>query len=153
LFADHPSSGSTAGSDSAQAASIPSAEPIEIYDAGLRDLRDRFDELSDRNAEELGRKVGAGLLLDGHVYTAGNSKSRRCRPLLPATGRFVHNELAHRTHERREHETIMLYQHVVEGRACSRRDEPIIANAGPNPTPSGVTNTASVKEGVELHKR
>ena len=56
------------------------AEPIEIDDWDLRNLRDRFDELSDRNAEELGRKVGAALLLDGFTYKGGRQQRVKVSP-------------------------------------------------------------------------
>ena len=56
-------------------------EPLSIGDEELRQLRDRFDQLSDRNAEEIGRRVGAALLLDGHVYHRGKRQMQEVSPL------------------------------------------------------------------------
>jgi len=47
------------------------AEPIAVTETELRDLRDRFDLLSDRRAAPLGLKVGAALLLDGFAFKGG----------------------------------------------------------------------------------
>ena len=44
---------------------------IEITDEELRDLRARFDEVSDASVDQLGPKVGAVLLLDGQVFRSG----------------------------------------------------------------------------------
>ena len=63
-------------------------EPLRIRDEDLRRVRDRFDELSDHQAEEIGRRVGASLLLDGHVYRAGKRLTREVSPpnaYLPRT--------------------------------------------------------------------
>jgi hypothetical protein len=63
-------------------------DPLAIDDADLRALRDRFDELSDRNAEPLGRKIGAVLLVDGYVYKAGKPLKLKVSPItayLPRT--------------------------------------------------------------------
>jgi len=46
---------------------------IEITDDELRDLRDRFDGVSDYRAEQLGPAVGSLLVLDGYVYKNGKS--------------------------------------------------------------------------------
>ena len=56
-------------------------EPLSIGDEELRQLRDRFDQLSDRDAEKIGRRVGAALLLDGHVYHHGKRQMRKVSPL------------------------------------------------------------------------
>ena len=56
------------------------AHPLEIDDTDLRVLRDRFDELPDRSAEELGSKVGAALLLDGFVYRSGKQQKLKVSP-------------------------------------------------------------------------
>ena len=55
-------------------------EKLEIDDADLRELRNRFDELSDRRAEQLGRRVGEVLLLDGFVYKAGKVHRQKVKP-------------------------------------------------------------------------
>lgn len=63
-------------------------DPLVIDDADLQALRDRFDELSDSSAELLGRKVGAVLVVDGHVYKAGNPEKLKVSPAaayLPRT--------------------------------------------------------------------
>ena len=56
-------------------------EPVRIGDEELRQIRDRFDELSDRDAEEIGRHVGAALLLDGYVYNGGKRQKQKVSPL------------------------------------------------------------------------
>ena len=64
------------------------AAPLAIDDADLPALRDRFDELSDRSAEPLGRKVGATLRLDGYVFKAGKQQKLKVSPIaayLPRT--------------------------------------------------------------------
>jgi hypothetical protein len=68
------------------------AEPVEIEDADLRDLRDRFDELPDRNAEELGRNVGAALLLDGYVYKADKQQRLKVSPAAAYLSRTVDSD-------------------------------------------------------------
>lgn len=55
-------------------------EKLPIEDNDLRELRDRFDQVSDRRAEELGRDVGAVLLLDGFVYKAGKVHRQKVSP-------------------------------------------------------------------------
>jgi hypothetical protein len=57
-----------------------SDDKLEILDADLRELRNRFDELNDRRAEELGREVGAVLLVDGYVYKAGKVHRQKVSP-------------------------------------------------------------------------
>lgn len=56
-------------------------EPVAIDDEGLREIRDRFDELSERDAEDLGPQVGAALLLDGYVYKGGKSQKLKVSPM------------------------------------------------------------------------
>lgn len=56
------------------------AAPLEIEDADLRELRDRFDELRDRQAEEIGRAVGGALMVDGFVYKGGKMHRQKVRP-------------------------------------------------------------------------
>jgi hypothetical protein len=68
------------------------AQPVEIDDADLRDLRGCFDELSDRNAEELGRKVGAALLLDGYVYRAGKPQKLKVSPAAAYLSRTIDSD-------------------------------------------------------------
>lgn len=58
-------------------------EPIAIDDRDLRDLRDRFDELSDRDADELGRKSRGGasarrLCLQGRHAAETEGIARCC---------------------------------------------------------------------------
>jgi len=53
---------------------------LDIEDADLRELRSRFDELSDRRAEKLGHEVGAVLHLDGFVYKAGKMHRQKVSP-------------------------------------------------------------------------
>jgi hypothetical protein len=63
-------------------------EPFAIGDTDLRLLRDRFDELTDRSAEPLGRKIGAALRLDGTVYKARKPQKLKVSPAtayLPRT--------------------------------------------------------------------
>ena len=55
-------------------------EPLPISDEALRAIRDRFDEVPDQDAEEIGRRVGAALLLDGHVYHDGKRHRRKVSP-------------------------------------------------------------------------
>ncbi len=56
------------------------AAPLEIEDADLRELRNRFDELSDRRADEIGHTVGASLMVDGFVYESGKPNRQKVRP-------------------------------------------------------------------------
>ena len=56
------------------------ATPLEIEDADLRELRNRFDELSDRHADEIGPAVGAALMVDGFVYKSGKMVRQKVRP-------------------------------------------------------------------------
>lgn len=56
------------------------ATPLEIEDEELRELRDRFDELSDRRADEIGHAVGAALMVDGFVYKSGKMHRQKVRP-------------------------------------------------------------------------
>jgi hypothetical protein len=56
--------------------------PVELDDDDLRQMRDRFDLLSDRVAEDIGRRVGSAILLDGLEYKSGN---KRVRKVIPAT--------------------------------------------------------------------
>lgn len=56
------------------------ATPLEIEDMDLRELRNRFDELSDRRAAEIGHAVGAALLVDGFVYKSGSMHRQKVCP-------------------------------------------------------------------------
>lgn len=56
------------------------ATPLEIEDADLRELRNRFDDLNDRRADEIGRTVGAALMVDGFVYKSGKMHRQKVRP-------------------------------------------------------------------------
>ncbi len=55
-------------------------QPVAITDEDLREIRDRFDELSDRRAAEIGQRVGAALLLDGFVYKGGKPQRQKVSP-------------------------------------------------------------------------
>lgn len=52
---------------------------IEISDDELRDLRERFDGVSDFRAEQLGKAVGSVLVLDGHAYKGGKVVREKVR--------------------------------------------------------------------------
>jgi hypothetical protein len=54
--------------------------PLEVSDDDLRELRNCFDELRDRQAEELGRNIGKVILLDGFVYIAGKVSRQKVSP-------------------------------------------------------------------------
>lgn len=56
-------------------------QKLEIADSDLRELRDRFDEVGDLQAEELGLKVGETLLLDGFVFKAGKMERQKVSPV------------------------------------------------------------------------
>jgi len=56
------------------------ATPLEIADPDLRELRDRFDDLSDHSAGEIGHAVGAALMVDGFVYRNGKVHRQKVRP-------------------------------------------------------------------------
>ena len=56
------------------------ATPLEIEDADLRELRNRFDELSDRRADQIGHAVGAALMVDGFVYKRGKMHRQKVCP-------------------------------------------------------------------------
>jgi hypothetical protein len=51
--------------------------PIVPMDAELREIRDRFDQLSDRSAAPLGPKVGKALLLDAYSHRGGKKVTRQ----------------------------------------------------------------------------
>ena len=70
-----------AGTELAAFAERFAGEPLSIGDEELRQIRDRFDQLSDRKAEEIGHRVGAALLLDGHVYQRGKRQMRKVSPM------------------------------------------------------------------------
>lgn len=54
--------------------------PREVTDVELRELRDRFDLLTDRKAEPLGPLVGAALRLDGFVWRRGRKMEAKVAP-------------------------------------------------------------------------
>jgi hypothetical protein len=54
--------------------------PEVIEDAELREIRDRFDLLTDRTAEKIGARVGAAILLDGIVYKNGKPQRVKVSP-------------------------------------------------------------------------
>ena len=70
-------------------------EPVRIGDEELRQIRDRFDELSDPDAEEIGHLVGAALLLDGHVYHGGKRQPRKVSPLNAYLSRTLDSDNPH----------------------------------------------------------
>lgn len=55
-------------------------DPQEISDEDLRALRDRFDLLSDRAAQDLGPEVGAVLRLDGYMFKSGKRQEFKVAP-------------------------------------------------------------------------
>ncbi|WP_444633244.1 sacsin N-terminal ATP-binding-like domain-containing protein [Cupriavidus oxalaticus] len=56
------------------------SNPIAITFDRLRQLRDRFDEVRADKAEELGLRVGAGLLLEGFAYVKGRKVQKMVSP-------------------------------------------------------------------------
>jgi hypothetical protein len=70
--------------------------PLDVSDEDLRELRDRFDPMSDRRAEALGRRVGEALLLDGFAFKSGK-KAYLSRTLTSQTFSFVLRTDAHPT--------------------------------------------------------
>lgn len=56
-------------------------KPVRIGDEDLRQIRDRFDQLSDRDSAEIGHRVGAAILLDGYVYEGGKRQKQKVSPL------------------------------------------------------------------------
>lgn len=54
--------------------------PVEISDSELRELRDEFDKLADREARVLGPRVGGVLLLDGYIHRAGKKPAIKVSP-------------------------------------------------------------------------
>lgn len=55
-------------------------DPQEMSDEDLRALRDRFDLLSDRAAQDLGLKVGDAVRLDGYVFKSGKRQESKVAP-------------------------------------------------------------------------
>jgi len=55
-------------------------QKLEIADDDLREVRERFNEVSDPQVVELGLKVGASLLLDGFVFKAGKTERQKVSP-------------------------------------------------------------------------
>jgi hypothetical protein len=64
-------------------------EPLEISDAELRELRDRFDALSDRRGQPLGIRVGSAILVDGFVYQGGRVERRKVSPAEAYLGKTL----------------------------------------------------------------
>lgn len=56
------------------------ATPLVIGDEDLRELRNRFDELNDQLAGEIGHAVGAALMVDGFVYKGGKIHRQKVCP-------------------------------------------------------------------------
>lgn len=62
--------------------------PVVPTDVELREIRDRFDQLSDRSAAPLGAKVGRALLLDAYSHRGGKKLAMQASPMeayLPRT--------------------------------------------------------------------
>lgn len=70
-------------------------DPQEISDEDLRDLRDRFDLLSDRAAQALGQKVGAALRLDGYVFKGGKRQDLKVAPTEAYLSKTLEGENAY----------------------------------------------------------
>lgn len=70
-------------------------DPQEISDEDLRDLRDRFDLLSDRAAQALGQQVGAALRLDGYVFKSGKRQDCKVAPTEAYLSKTLEGENAH----------------------------------------------------------
>ena len=66
--------------------------PVTVNDLELRAIRDRFDLLTDRRAEPLGPRVGAGLLLDGFVYRGGKRADTKVSPTSAYLSRTIDND-------------------------------------------------------------
>lgn len=63
-------------------------KPVVPTDVELREIRDRFDQLSDRSAAPLGPKVGSALLLDAYSHRGGKKVAMQATPTeayLPRT--------------------------------------------------------------------
>ncbi|SDU32578.1 sacsin N-terminal ATP-binding-like domain-containing protein [Pseudomonas yamanorum] len=52
-------------------------QKIDITDDDLRNLRARFDEIPDQQAEPLGLEIGAVLRVDGHVFKSGKASRQK----------------------------------------------------------------------------
>jgi hypothetical protein len=62
--------------------------PVAVSEDELREIRDRFDFLSDRAAAEIGMNVGRTILLNGHVYKGQKRNPCKVSPVdayLPKT--------------------------------------------------------------------
>lgn len=70
-------------------------DPQLLSDEDLRDLRDRFDLLSDRAAQVLGLKVGAVLRLDGYVFKAGKRQDCKVAPTEAYLSKTLEGENAY----------------------------------------------------------
>jgi hypothetical protein len=57
-----------------------SDSPPAISDEDLREIRDRFDALPDRLAQDVGPRVGTALLLDGFVFNNGVKQETKVSP-------------------------------------------------------------------------
>jgi hypothetical protein len=71
------------------------AEPRAIRDEELRELRARFDSVSDRRAEKLGPKVGAALLLEGYTFKGGKQQRLKVSPGRAYLCRTLDGENSH----------------------------------------------------------
>ena len=56
------------------------ATPEIVEDAELREIRDLFDQLSERAAERIGPRVGASILVDGTIYKNGKAQKIKASP-------------------------------------------------------------------------
>ena len=68
------------------------AVPVAISDGDLRDLRDRFDVVTERSAEDLGRRVGSALLLDGFTFEHGEKENKKVSPIRAYLPRALEGE-------------------------------------------------------------
>lgn len=63
-------------------------DPVEVTDEQLREIRDRFDSVTDRSAAEIGALVGRAILLNGHHHKNGTRRPCKVSPpdaYLPKT--------------------------------------------------------------------
>jgi hypothetical protein len=69
--------------------------PVTPDDHELREIRDRFDQVPDRRAGQLGIKVGRTLLLDAFSYKGGRRVARKASPTMAYLPRTLDGEYPH----------------------------------------------------------
>lgn len=69
--------------------------PVEIQDTELREIRDKFNDLSEQEAGELGPLVGAGLLLDGYAFKGGRQQPKKVSPTTAYLSRTLDGDHPH----------------------------------------------------------